>query len=382
MSQKQKKKLLGQSPSIVFYLVLGIALGISVNVYMDQFGADIYFYEPTGLLLLAGSVYAAMFFHTIVHEAGHLVFGLLSGYKLGSFRIFSFMWLKEEGKIKLKRLTVAGTGGQCLMSPPDLVNGKMPYVFYHLGGSILNAAVSALFLVGSHFCKHLPVLSFVLFTFALAGFLTAVINGIPMRLGTVNNDGYNTVSLSKNPEAMEAMWVELKIGEESGKGVRLKDMPSQWFVFPTDETMKNSLVASRGVYCCNRWMDEENFKEATDAMTHLLEIESGMVDLHRNLLICDQMYIAITVEKRNEIIGQLLTKEQKRFMQVMKNFPSVIRTEYVLALLYENNVEKAEKVRKTFEKVAKTYPYPQEIDSERNLMALADAARNKEQESI
>ena len=45
------------------------------------------------VLLLA--IYLAMFIQMVVHEAGHLVFGLLTGYQFSSFRIGSFMFIKE-----------------------------------------------------------------------------------------------------------------------------------------------------------------------------------------------------------------------------------------------------------------------------------------------
>jgi hypothetical protein len=49
----------------------------------------------------------------------------------------------------------------------------------------------------------------------------------------------------------------------------------------------------------------------------------------------------------------------------------VLRTEYALALLFEKDTLKAEKSQKEFDKVAKTYPYPQEVESERELMQIA-----------
>ena len=56
----------------------------------------------------------------------------------------------------------------------------------------------------------------------------------------------------------------------------------------------------------------------------------------------------------------------------MKSFPSVLRTEYVCALLGERNEKKAEIIKAQFEKRAKTYPYPNEIQSERELMTIAE----------
>ena len=56
-------------------------------------------------------------------------------------------------------------------------------------------------------------------------------------------------------------------------------------------------------------------------------------------------------------------------MKAMKDFPSVIRTEYVYALLYEENENKAVKVK--FEKQAKMYPYENEIQAEREFMKIS-----------
>ena len=75
----------------------------------------------------------ALLIQIVIHEGGHLVFGRISGYRFSSFRIMNLMWIEDQGKIKLKHLQVAGTGGQCLMSPPDLIDGKIPVVLYNLG---------------------------------------------------------------------------------------------------------------------------------------------------------------------------------------------------------------------------------------------------------
>ena len=149
-------------------------------------------------------------------------------------------------------------------------------------------------------------------------------------------------------------------------------MPSEWFAVPSDSAMKNSMVATRGVFACNRLMDAEQFEEADALMSHLLEIDSGIVGLHRNLLMCDRMFIELIGENRHDIIENMLTKEQKKFMKAMRRFPSVLRTEYALALLFEKDKVKAEKIQAEFEKVSKSYPYKHEVDSERDLLRIVD----------
>ena len=373
MNKRRRKIVWQQYIGMAFMMLIGAICGFIMVWYIDNSSADTPLYQQ--ILSLAGlffGMYVALFFHMIVHEAGHLVFGLMTGYKFCSFRIASFMWQKENGKLKLKRLTLAGTGGQCLMTPPDMKDGKIPLVLYNLGGSFINIIIGALFLVGYLIFSDIPFLSPILLIFAAVGFMTAMMNGIPMRMGTVDNDGYNAFALSKSKEAVEAFWVQLKVAEQSSKGVRLKDMPAEWFAVPSDEAMKNSMVATRCVFTCNRLMDEEKFEEADALMAHFLEIESGIVGLHHDLLMCDRIYVELIGQNRTEVIASMMTKEQKKFMKAMKRFPSVLRTQYALAVLEEKNVSKAETIKGDFDKAAKSYPYPHEIESERELMRIVD----------
>ena len=118
---KKKKVVWQQYIGMAFMIMIGAICGLIMILFIDKSSADTPRYQE--ILSLAGlfaGMYVALFFHIIIHEAGHLVFGLMTGYKFCSFRVASFMWLKENGKLKLKRLSVAGTGGQCLMSPPDI----------------------------------------------------------------------------------------------------------------------------------------------------------------------------------------------------------------------------------------------------------------------
>ena len=196
-SDKNKKASWQQLIGIVFMVLTGAVCGLIMVRFLS--GSD----KEASLGILAFAeiflgLYATVIFHTLVHEAGHLVFGLLTGYGFCSFRIFSFMWVKDGEKLKLRRLSLAGTGGQCLMSPPDIKDGKMPFVLYNLGGSIMNAAVGALFLALYFICPNGSRTAPFVLLFAAVGFITAVMNGVPMRLGAVDNDGYNALAISKS----------------------------------------------------------------------------------------------------------------------------------------------------------------------------------------
>lgn len=385
MKNGQKKKKKGQWQRWVvkgFLLLVGAGCGMLMVLFVEGAAAD----QPLhrDLLALAGlsfGMYVSIFAHMIIHEAGHLVFGLKSGYQFSSFRIGNFMWLKEDGKLVHKKLSIAGTGGQCLMVPPEMKDGKIPVIAYNLGGSIMNLIASSVF-----FCLYLSlpvgsIASVLCLIATVIGVALALMNGIPMRTGTVDNDGYNALSLGKNKDAMRAFWMQLKINEQLAKGIRLKDMPDEWFAVLADEAMQNSMVATQAVFATNRLMDQQRFEEADQLIAHLLEIDSGIGGLHRSLMICDRVYIELIRNNRKEILDKMLTKAQLKFMKAMKKFPSVVRTEYAYALLSLHHEPKAKAAFELFEKIAKTYPYPNDIQSERELIKIAqETASNSTQE--
>ena len=375
-NQKQKKKKNAWQKYLAMALMVltGIFFGILIAMYEDQRGVfeKSFQEEILSIIVTLLIIYVALFVNIIIHEAGHLIFGLLSGYTFTSFRILSFMWIKEDGKMKLRRFSIPGTAGQCLMAPPDLMDGNFPVVLYNLGGSLMNIIAALLFLGLFFVFADIPFLSTTALSFSLLGFISAIMNGIPMQMGSVNNDGYNAFLLVRNPEAMRSFWVQLKVNEQIAKGIRLKDMPDEWFDVPSDEAMQNGMVTVTGVLACNRLMDAQQFEEADTLMEHILNIDSGMVDLHRSLIICDRMYVELITANRKEILDTMLTRKQKKFMKQMKSFLPVLRTEYVYVLLCEKDHGSAEKIRIRFEKCAKTYPYPNEVQSERELIEITE----------
>ena len=106
-TNKKKKTSWQQYVGRAFLMLAGVICGIAIGSCLNSFDEDTPLYQE--LLTFVGLfvfIYVAFFFHIIIHEAGHLVFGLLTGYKFSSFRVASFMWLKEDGKLKLKRLSI------------------------------------------------------------------------------------------------------------------------------------------------------------------------------------------------------------------------------------------------------------------------------------
>lgn len=368
---KGKKGQWKQWLAMGFFLLLGAACGVLIGKYLvtlresGRSGSSVLL----SFLALFAGMYAALFLQIIIHEGGHLLFGLLTGYSFSSFRIGNLMWMKEGEKLRFKRMSLAGTGGQCLMIPPEWKNGRIPYVLYNLGGVISNLIFAGIFLGFSVICQE-SAWSVFWMIFAGVGIAYAMMNGIPMRLGDVDNDGYNAWSLGKNPRALYSLWVQMKANEQMARGKQLRELPKEWFSFPEPEEMKNSMVATLGVFACNRLMDEHRFEEAAREMERILHMDTAIVGIHRNLLLCDCIYCELLGECRGEVMEKLYDRQLQKFMKSMKRYPSVLRTQYAYALLYEKDSEKAAGYEKQFEKVARTYPYEGDLKSEREFITI------------
>lgn len=209
---------------------------------------------------------------------------------------------------------------------------------------------------------------------SIIGVTFALINGIPMQMGVVNNDGYNAMSLGKSMAAIHSFWVQMKTNEMLAKGVRVKDMPEEWFSMPEDTDLMNGITATMAVFYANRLMDSHCFAEVSALIDTLISKETAIVELYKEMLVCDRIYCALISGSDTEIaeiMEKLYTKAHKQFIKQMHNNLSVIRTKYALALLYEKDNHKAELMQKQFEKYAKKYPYVCDIESERELMEIA-----------
>jgi len=375
---RKKKKSNGVSARALmiafgFLIFIGIGVFIAcdiINYLGDDPGfAEYYLWLAVYLLVF----YAVYFVHIIVHESGHLVFGLLTGYKFSSFRIGSVIITKENGKLKFAHFSLMGTLGQCLLYPPEEENGKIPYRLYNFGGVIFNFLLAFISFVLYLLFPGIYVLSAAFMVSAVIGLWTAASNGIPMS-GLVNNDGYNGISLGRDVHALRSFANQLRVNGRMAKGERLRDMPQELFELSEGADIANPINNTIIVFKCNRLMDEHRFEEVRTLCEKLIENENIM-PIYKNMLICDLAFCEMLLGEEERAKSRF-NKEQKKFMAAMAKNPSIVRTWYAHALFFEKNTAKAEKYLADFEKIAANYPYSGDTESERELMEEVKKAVN------
>ena len=377
MNEKENKKRI--SPAYILTLVICIGIGALSGLLIPHYFDSVPENHTTAaaLAILVVWVVVAIYTAIILHEGGHLVFGLLTGYRFSSFRIGSLMLVKINGNLKFKRHTLAGTGGQCLLAPPEIKDGKMPHVLYNLGGVISNLIFATAFSALAFITKDKVYLCALFVTLSVVNLALCISNAIPMSTGTIDNDGKNAISLGKNPVAMRAMWIQLMINAETANGKRLSEMPEEWFALPCEEDISNALVASLITFHENRLIDMRRLDEALNIIVRYKNTPS-LPGIYRALMTMDEMTVRALNGEDYASVACLFTKEVHSIMNAMKTFPTVLRTKYIFALLMENNTASAEKLLASFEKMKKSYPYATDIKAEEALMDMARARFEKD----
>lgn len=366
-----KKFINGFIPMLIFGIVGGF-MGYFSMKYLDEIysaqndvGVTLII---TGLLILC--LYFILYFHIIIHEGGHFLFGKLTGYQFVSFRIGSFMLIKVNGKLKRKKYNIVGTGGQCLMIPPENEGYDFPYILYNLGGSLANILFGVFSLALYIAFPTNDYISIALILLAGIGISYGLINGIPMQIGGISNDGHNIWSLRKDKEARRAFYLQIYINGTMSKGTRLADMPSSWFQLSEDADLTNPLIVAIGVFRCNYLHDKKEFEKAKEYSLYLLEHAKGLLEVYKNELRCELLFYEIIGLCRKEEINRIYTKELQKYIKATSSYVSRKRLLYSYELLVNKDKGEAQNQLLAFEKAAKTYPYTAEIEGERELIDI------------
>ena len=297
------------------------------------------------ILVAFAAMFVAIILHIVLHEAGHLLMGLATGYRFSSFRIASIAFVRREGRIKIRRYKLAGTGGQCLMLPPECPSERVPFFWYNAGGVMMNvtlALVSLSFLMTCNLSMWWTELCLMMF---IVGMFLAVINGIPMRPGRVQNDGMNILILYRVPEKRKDFIRQLQIATAATEGKRMSELPAEWFDFSPVDDYKDFLRLASRLNHQARLIDEGNFLAAHVAVEDLLQHFDELPKLIQFELAGECVFTELLTENRKEFIDKYWTKEQVDYVKNSARFSSAKqRILFAYALFAEKDTDKAQQI--------------------------------------
>lgn len=354
-------------------LIVGLLLGLLIALMSEIFGVKYLEYGVVGIVKYMLTIYIlvimAIVCQMILHEIGHYIGGLLTGYKLISIRVGSHVWYRNRGKLKRGNYSMPGLLGECLMKPPKMKDGKFAYKLYIFGGVIINlltVVVSIVVLIKLTQISDFWRLFFILF--CIAGFLYALLNGMPSIATGMPNDAHNEIFMRKKYDNYVAFYYQLKIMGMLYDGSYYSELKQSWFDLFQSSDAANPLITKMKTMEYYKCLDTNDFEEA-DSLMYLLE-----KNIHRFMPI-----IRLEIEKEllfMELIGpcrtakvkQYLNPDVRRHLENEKYILSNYRILYAYEICYKKNYKKSEKIYRDFQQVMHNYPIEGDVEVEWKIM--------------
>lgn len=368
MKEKSSKRVKKISRLLIGFLitaVIGYTIGyLSITWFPEASGGELFFIFPALIIfILLGYV-----IQILIHEAGHLVFGLLSGYQFSSFRVGNVVLFKQDGQFKTGKYSIPGTGGQCLMGPPAYNDGSFPFVLYNSGGVLMNliaTVVIGLFLfAGLSLWVNLAIIGFI-----LGGLLTAATNGIPMTIGGIPNDAQNIRVMKEDKNLRYAFWFQLHANHLLTDGKRPKELELAIDdldgIAETD--LDQPLNTAIHLIRYNRSLDGHNFVEAKKILDEFAPYERNMMPLYQKELQFERLFLELVGGNRSEMVETLYTDELLKHAKRVKGWPNHKRVLMAYDWFHKRDKEKAAASYEELKKVAETHPVLGEVRMELDL---------------
>lgn len=309
-------------------------------------------------------------FMVITHEAGHLIFGLMTGYKFISYRIFSAVLLRENGKFKLKKQKIPGTAGQCLMAPPKKKNGYYPYKLYNLGGILVCGVLSLIPMVISFFFMSGSDLGMPVFVFGFVSFAMNLMNAIPTNGKSMMNDATNLRMANRSIAGREALWNQLEYIHLHSKNIRTADMPESMFFHPHENDLGNTLVQWQPMANIERHEDLGNYEKAQNEAHYILEKAPFLPPIYEDYFKTEIVYLGAILGNDSERVEKYQKELEKR--NLAKNSVNSQRAQYAYCKLIKKDAEAIDTALRAFEKKIEKEAYTASKEFERRQMEYID----------
>lgn len=348
---KKALKLIGSFVAGAGLGVVGVCVGMYLVAGMsfETFGekvAAVNGLEAAGIAgMIIVSLLLSFFLQILLHEGGHLVCGLATGYRFVSFRILHLTIIRQNGYLCIKRFSVAGTEGQCLLTPPDRPVQDIPCVLYNLGGVFANLLTAAVAILPLIIVDGMPYpWKIFLGVFASVGILLGLMNGIPMKIGGIGNDADNMRLLLKDESSKQAMVTQLRVNALVQEGVRPKDMPEEWFRQEGETDYKNALQTTIRLMYIGRLQDGEEWEAAYHELEEMMSHKNEVIGLFAKEIECELLCTALVTrrtERAEEIYTDPLAAYIRKYKDVMSSKQRIL---CVLALYREKDAAKAKEI--------------------------------------
>jgi len=184
--------------------------------------------EIVALIALLPTFVVSVWLHIVLHEVGHAIAGLATGYKPVAFGLGPLRFERSgDGWFLRQGGWLNGIGGFAVMLPSaDALPQRRRLALYFLGGPLLNllTGVPALLLASTAPPGPWMVLGL---GFGAAGLVLGVSNLLPLKVNGVFADGAHLLRLRSDPEGSLGGFRMLQLAKLDMDGQRPRDWPAR-----------------------------------------------------------------------------------------------------------------------------------------------------------
>ena len=310
----------------------------------------------------------SMLLQVTIHEGGHLVAGLLTGYRFVSFRVLEFTLIKKDGRYQWRRYALASTGGQCLMAPPQRPLQDIDTRWYNAGGVLANIIVSTIALLLLIYVDMPVWAETFMLMIAFIGYMLALVNGIPMKIGGINNDGRNLLFLEKSPEDKRILCQMLEANACIQEGVQPKDLPEAMFPQKEGIDWHDALQTNWQLMAITRMVNQHHWEDAYARIHEAMAEKKHIIKLFQLELTLEQIFVCLATGRKDEA-HECYNKEMRKYVsQFKKTHSSKQRIHFAATLLLDDKRDEAEAILNKVKEHRQDYVLQGEVDMDIELM--------------
>ena len=364
------KKILKLIGSLAIGTIIGLILAFLLILFIDgskglsnAMNIDV---NASKIAISIACTFASLIITAILqfalHEVGHLLFGLASGYKFSSIRLYKYAIVKDDSGYHVKKFNIQGTGGQCIMTLPEDTNpSRVPFFWYNAGGVIVNVVLVAISIVVLSCCNLGMVAESFFIMLAFTGTFIALTNGVPLSFNGLCNDGRNIMLLMRNKRSRRFFLRMMQTASELSRGKRLKDMPREWFEdIPVDSPKDYFLLANRINYAA-LLEDSGRFDEARRVYEEISSFEKDLPGMIKLEIGADHILMELLTTARHDIVETIYDKWLKAYINSSYKYSPIKAVAlYALALHHDNDPVRAKQLLDELESHREDYLMPGE----------------------
>lgn len=262
-----RKKLTNLHGALLAALLGGGMLYLYSHLNMDliaqlnlKYGADMNI--VIGVLCIFASILAAY----LLRRAGHLIFGMISGYRLDECSVFGLgLHRGQDGKLRfgfrrpVQRL--------CALLTPPAHDGSSPFRLYLAGGTLICAIIGGGLLTASLLLRSVPEM-----LYAGLGGVMLLGMALILLLHPVNGALVQTRRLAGNVHLRRAMEHSLIVQVNLRQDGSLLDLPEDFFLPYPEELWRDMHVFAAQHNIASRLQSTGRYTQAHEILVQLMEL--------------------------------------------------------------------------------------------------------------